>query len=412
MADSSSSHPPSGSSTPNPRFQTQSHTTEDLLKEQTYGLVHFSDFRKRRAEALEHGERSQDGTPIASGAATPDGRDPAAKAVFKKRKKGVGVKKGALSFGNDDEEEEEGAVSTAPTPARSATPAQDGSVPPTDSEKASDMPTIMMKKRLKANTAVANAPKAMTKSALARESQLKDQLRKEYLQIQEAVKATEFVLPFTFFDGKSSPGGKCRMKKCDHIWLFLERARKVGADMAGKGDRSKKDWARIGVDDLMLVRGDLIVPHHYDFHHFILNRTVGYDNQPILHYTAEPTPATPSHLLPTTSASKSSSTPQPQPQPHNDDAPNTTTTISTAASRAQQKALQAQQTQTQQTPSDSELEGFAHDPSLTMVVDRRWYERNKHIYPASTWEEFDAGRDYSTGVRKDGEGNAFFFGRR
>ena len=74
MADRSSSRPGSGSSTPNPRFTSQNHTAEDLLKEQTYGLVHLSDFRKRRAEALEQSERSQDGTPIASGAATPDGR--------------------------------------------------------------------------------------------------------------------------------------------------------------------------------------------------------------------------------------------------------------------------------------------------------------------------------------------------
>lgn len=172
------------------------------------------------------------------------------------------MQKGALSFGGDEDEEQDGATSTAAaSPARSATPAQDGSVGPTVSQEAGDQPATMVKKRLKANAAVTNAPKALTKSALARESQLKDQLRREYLQIQEAVKATEFVLPFTFFDGKSSPGGACRMKKGDHIWLFLERARKVGADMAGKGDRSKKDWARIGVDDLMLVRGDLIIPH-------------------------------------------------------------------------------------------------------------------------------------------------------
>lgn len=101
----------------------------------------------------------------------------------------------------------------------------------------------------------------MTKSVMQKESQLKDQLRKEYLQIQEAVKATEFVLPFTFYHGKSLPGGMVRMKKGDHIWLFLERARKVGADMAGRGDRSKKDWARISVDDLIVVTGDLIIPH-------------------------------------------------------------------------------------------------------------------------------------------------------
>lgn len=56
---------------PNPsesRFASSTHTAEDLLKEQTVGLVHYSDFRKRRAEALEQ----QSG---GSGASTPTGNE-------------------------------------------------------------------------------------------------------------------------------------------------------------------------------------------------------------------------------------------------------------------------------------------------------------------------------------------------
>ena len=73
------SNPPSGSSTPNPRFTSQSKTAEDLLSTQTVGLVNLSDFRKRRAEVLEQKERdaqealgggSGRGTP---GTVTPDG---------------------------------------------------------------------------------------------------------------------------------------------------------------------------------------------------------------------------------------------------------------------------------------------------------------------------------------------------
>ena len=56
------------------------------------------------------------------------------------------------------------------------------------------------------------------------------------------------------------------------------------------------------------------------------------------------------------------------------------------------------------------LEGANDDPNFTKVVDRRWYERNKNIFPASVWEEFDPGKDYSKCRRKDMEGNAFFFG--
>lgn len=56
-----------------------------------------------------------------------------------------------------------------------------------------------------------------------------------------------------------------------------------------------------------------------------------------------------------------------------------------------------------------DLEGINDDPTLTKVVDRRWYERSKHIYPASVWEEFDPSKDYSDGFRKDTKGNTFFF---
>lgn len=51
-----------------------------------------------------------------------------------------------------------------------------------------------------------------------------------------------------------------------------------------------------------------------------------------------------------------------------------------------------------------------NDPTMTKVVDRRWYERNKHIFPASVWTEFDPNTDYSNMVRRDMGGNAYFFG--
>lgn len=62
-------------------------------------------------------------------------------------------------------------------------------------------------------------------------------------------------------------------------------------------------------------------------------------------------------------------------------------------------------------PDISTLEGANDDPTLTKVVDRRWFEKNKHIYPASVWQEFDPEKDYSTEVQKDAGGNTFFFSR-
>jgi protein FAM50 len=58
---------------------------------------------------------------------------------------------------------------------------------------------------------------------------------------------------------------------------------------------------------------------------------------------------------------------------------------------------------------NEELEGYNDDASLTKVVDRRWYEKNKHVFPASVWEDFDVTKDYSKGIRKDASGNSFFF---
>ena len=72
MADTPGTNSPSRTSTPNPRFTSQAQDAEDVLKEQTVGLVHLSDFRKRRAEALD--QASRDATPAGSGATTPDGR--------------------------------------------------------------------------------------------------------------------------------------------------------------------------------------------------------------------------------------------------------------------------------------------------------------------------------------------------
>ena len=82
--------------------------------------------------------------------------------------------------------------------------------------------------------------------------------------MQEAVKNTEFIIPFVFYDGTNIPGGSCKVKKGDHTWVFLDRSRKAGADLGVGGSEranSRREWARVGVDDLMLVRGEVIIPH-------------------------------------------------------------------------------------------------------------------------------------------------------
>lgn len=62
-------------------------------------------------------------------------------------------------------------------------------------------------------------------------------------------------------------------------------------------------------------------------------------------------------------------------------------------------------------PNDEATEGQDDDPTFTKVVDRRWYEKNKHIYPASLWREYRVGKEFEdlSKGRRDAQGNSFFF---
>ena len=304
----------------------------------------------------------------------------------KKRKQ---LAKGKLSFGVDDEDlnnAESNIPPAAETPKTNDSNGETSGIPPSHNASHSE------KKRLGPNASLAaSAPKAMTKSALLREAQTREQLRKEFLSMQEAVKATEILIPFVFYDGTNIPGGACKVKKGDHIWLFLDRSRKVGAELGvggGEKAKSRNEWARVGVDDLMLVRGEIIIPHHYELYYFIINKTLGPNGKPLFDYAAT--------VAPSRSQSQS---PSPTPDSPSFDA------LSAPSSPKTKRTTNHNLI----TPADKHLEGAASDPNFTKVVDRRWYERNKHIFPASVWEEFEPGKDYANGVRKDAEGNAFFF---
>ncbi len=293
--------------------------------------------------------------------------------------------KGKLSFGVDDDElDRVEEIESADLTPRDGTVDEDG---PTRALPASLRNAISTEpKRLGANANLTIAPKAMTKSALLKEAQTREQLRKEFLLMQEAVKATEIIIPFVFYDGTNIPGGACKVKKGDYVWLFLDRSRKVGAELGvGGGEKanSKREWARVGVDDLMLVRGEIIIPHHYELYYFIVNKSVGPNSTPLFDYAATTVPS-----------SDGSESP--------DQIPDDYDPLSLPSKTKQKNNGQV-------TPADRHLEGVNADPNFTKVVDRRWYERNKHIFPASVWEEFDPTKDYAKGVRKDAEGNAFFF---
>jgi len=292
-----------------------------------------------------------------------------------------------LSFGVDEEELEANGdsnrASAAVTPRTSTTDGEASA----RATPASQTGAALEKKRFGPNVNLSIAPKAMTKSALLREAQTREQLRKEFLSMQEAVKATEIIIPFVFYDGTNIPGGACKVKKGDYAWLFLDRSRKVGAELGvggGEKAKSKNEWARVGVDDLMLVRGEIIIPHHYELYYFIVNKTLGPSSKQLFDYA--------STIAPPSTLDSGASSP----------APDDSDPVSIPSKEKRVNNGQV-------TAADRNLEGVNDDHNFTKVVDRRWYERNKHIFPASVWEEFDATKNYTKDVRKDAEGNAFFF---
>jgi protein FAM50 len=270
----------SNSSTPaqvQSRFKAPNNmSTQERISTNTVGLVNLSDFRKRRAEVLEQQERearealrSGTTTPLIdrSQSATPNNlSDGGSERPVKKQRK---PKKALVSFGDDEQDDDAGpALESKGKANKAANPiskAGDQSEPSTDGDP--DPGNKDSKKpggKVAANTSIGFVPRAMTKSALRREAAERDALRKEFLALQEAVKAAEIAMPFVFYDGTNIPGGTVRVKKGEFVWVFLDKSRKVGAELGVGGEKNanvRREWARVGVDDLMLVRGTMIIPH-------------------------------------------------------------------------------------------------------------------------------------------------------
>ncbi|KAI5807279.1 XAP5, circadian clock regulator-domain-containing protein [Peziza echinospora] len=402
----------SGANTPTTRFTGTTETLEDVLKTQTVGLVHLSEFKKRRVELLEQKEREaaergriagsesaqastagtpSEGTGASSGSGLKEGKigglggpgglkkkhsastttkqqhqasssSSSSQLPPKKKRKAAGVNKGKLSFAADDDEDND--ENTSDTHGSGGVGDAAGTTPPaaavsatasTSSKDPTPDPPVLMKKP-KPNPMLPHPPpKAMTKSSLLRDFQEREILRREFLSLQERIKNEEIIIPFVFYDGTNviPRENGVKVKKGEAVWLFLERARRMSG---------RREWLRVSVDDLLLVRGEVIIPHHYEFYYFLVNRTEG-PNGLLFNY---PSPLEGGSVSGTSGSAENQAPPPP--------------VLGT------------------------------EDPTMTKVVDRRWYERNKHIFPASVWTNFDPAKDYKGMVRRDRDNNAFFFG--
>ena len=116
----------------------------------------------------------------------------------KKPKRKAGTPK--LSFDVDDEEGEGDSGASKPTSKKNDGKSQSGSPAPSSDVAA-------LKRKFAPNASIGAFPKALTKRSLLQESQAREALRKEFLGLQERVKAASIAIPFVFYDGSNVPGG-------------------------------------------------------------------------------------------------------------------------------------------------------------------------------------------------------------
>ncbi|RGB36011.1 XAP5, circadian clock regulator-domain-containing protein [Rhizophagus diaphanus] len=294
----------------NSKFVTQYEDVEDSLKKETIGLVKLEDFQKIRKEIQVQKEREA--------ARTAELKYDKFK---KKRKKTEKVK---LSFDVEDGDEE-----------------QEGG----DMETKNENPKLIVDNGNGENNDVASQP-SKKKPKLGKnpnvdtsflpdrdreeeERKEREQLRLEWLQKQEEIKNEKISVTYSYWDG-TGHRKTVSCKKGDSIATFLEKCRQQFHELRG-----------VSVDNLIYVKEDLIIPHHYTFYDFIINKARG-KSGPLFNFDV-----------------------------HDDIRLTHDATVEKDESHAGK------------------------------VVERNWYEKNKHIFPASRWEVYDPEKNYGKYTIKD-----------
>ncbi|KAL5529710.1 hypothetical protein ACEPAG_5695 [Sanghuangporus baumii] len=272
------------------RFVGQNDSMEDTLKKTTVGLVRLEDFQKARMMLEEEKAR------IA--AKTDELKEEQKKARKRKR-----MPKAKLSFADEEEEGDANETSGTNTP--------NGYSSETASKKA--------KLGKNPNVDTSFLPDREREEQERRE---REELRKEWLRRQEELKKEEIEITYSYWDG-SGHRKSVTCKKGDSISTFLEKCRQQFPELRG-----------VSVDNLMYVKEDLIVPHHYTFYDFIVNKARG-KSGPLFNFDV-----------------------------HDD--------VRLLADATVEK----------------------DESHAGKVVERSWYQRNKHIFPASRWEVFDPEKNY------------------
>lgn len=158
------------------------------------------------------------------------------------------------------------------------------------------------------------------------EKRIREELRMEWVQKQGKLKSEDIEITFSYWDG-SGHRRVVRMKKGNSIYQFLQKCLELLR-------KEFYELRAVTADQLMYVKEDLIIPHHYTFYDFIVTKARG-KSGPLFAYDAR---------------------------------------------------------EDVRLTNDASVE--KEESHAGKVLLRSWYERNKHIFPASRWEPYDPARSY------------------
>ncbi|CAF1416607.1 unnamed protein product [Adineta steineri] len=178
---------------------------------------------------------------------------------------------------------------------------------------------------------------------------LREKLRQEWVEKQQKLKNEEVDLVFSYWDG-SGHRRSMRIKKRMTIQMFLSKALEIL-----RRENMFNELKSASVDQLIFVKDDVILPHHYSFYDFIVTRARG--RTAVLFTFTESLKLNTIIEVPATATTTTELNP---------------TDLTTASSPSGE-------TQTTGGPN-------SHAGKICL---RSWYERNKHIFPACRWEPFD-----------------------
>ncbi|KAG8036755.1 hypothetical protein G9C98_004077 [Cotesia typhae] len=293
------------------KFATHYNAVEQQLKTSTIGLVTLNEMKAKQENIVRERERK-----LAQKEREKEQEKERALAAKQAEKNKQKRQIQALSFSLDEDEDEaesndnEGDKQEVEAVQKSDDDSQDSCQPIKKIKKNPDVDTSFLPDREREEE----------------ENRLREELRQEWAMKQNALKEEEIEITFSYWDG-SGHRRSVFMKKGNSIYQLLQRCLEVLR-------REFSELKTVMADQLMYVKEDLILPHHYTFYDFIVTKARG-KSGPLFTFDV-----------------------------HDDIRMLHDASVETEESHAGKVLL------------------------------RSWYERNKHIFPASRWEPFDPTKSY------------------